>query len=108
MGCKSSKADVREPSAKLEVAATERTGGGACPRPHSQVALASGRRPLRPKPGYTADNVTTSAGDGLEPIDPIAQTVSHVLTRIVMSLSLDERLRALGNHESTGGHSAPA
>jgi hypothetical protein len=49
-----------------------------------------------------------AAGDGLEPIDPIVQTVSHVLSRIVMSLSLDEHLPALRNHESTGGLSAPA
>ena len=83
---------MREPGAKPEGAATERTGGGACP--HSDAAFAFGRRPVRPEHGNTADDVTTAADDGLEPIDPIAQTVSHVLTRIVMSLSLDERLRA--------------
>ena len=108
MGCKSSKTDVREPSANTEGAASERPGSGACLRPHSDAALASGRRPVRPKPGYTADDATMAAGDGLEPIDPIVQTVSHVLSRIVMSLSLDEHLPALRNHESTGGLSAPA
>lgn len=73
MGCKSSKTEVKEPGEKKERGEVDE------------------KHPLRPsvKPGYKADDANIAAtGDGHESIDHITETVSHVLNRIVINLSL--------------------
>ena len=104
MGCRSSKVAVREPGAKPQAPQPRLPGEG-------EAAATLGHNGM--KHGYSAAAAATTAvaasvapEDAADAFAPIAQTVSHVLGRIVGSLMLDEEEGTGTQH--AGVHSSAA